>query len=432
VLAAASRGAVAVAGAATTIVLARLLGPEGWGRFFVAQSLIAILLSATTLGVEHGIAYFVGAGRWPGRAALRTSATVAASVGSAGAAAAVVLRLLVPSAFAGLPVWLTAVVAAGLPFALAWLYASYIALATDRYEASMLMPAAQAVLVLALGVPGAVAFGTEGAVVGMTLASVLVGVGALVWGARRLPRQGDGAPGQLRAAVSFGVKGYAANALQLLNYRLDLFVLSAVASSAAVGRYSLAVSITSLLWLLPRALSDVLFPRVARLSGDGDEAAREMVETKSVRHASIVVGAGCVAILVGLELLVVPVFGSEYAAATNLGLILLPGAAVIGIGSVLAATIVGRGKPIYSLYTVLVSTPVTIALYAALIPTLHATGAALASTLSYVLSFALGAWFYRRLTGRHVLPLLLPTRSELDDLLSVGRRLVHRASGAAG
>jgi O-antigen/teichoic acid export membrane protein len=415
-MSAASRGAVAVAGGATTIVLARLLGPQGWGRYFVAQSLIVVLLAATTLGVEHGVAYFVGAGRWPARDALDSAARVATVAGTAGAAAGLVVRLLVPSAFAGLSVWLTALVVAGLPFALAWLYASYVALASDRYEAAMSMPAAQAVFVLVLGVPGAVVFGVPGAVVGMTLASIVVGIAALVWGARRLPNTGRGRPGQLRRAIVFGIKGYAANALQFVNYRLDLFILSAVASTAAVGRYSLAVSITSLLWLLPRALSDVLFPRIARLSGEADEEAREMVETKSVRHASLVVGLGSLAIVVGLVLLVVPVFGEDFRGATTLGLILLPGTAVIGIGSVLAATIVGRGKPIYSLYTMLVTTPLTIALYAVLIPILHATGAAIASTLSYGISFAIGAWFYHRVTGRHVLPLLVPTRSEWNDL----------------
>jgi len=415
-MSAASRAAVAVAGGVTTIVLARLLGPQGWGRYYVAQSLIVILLAATTLGVEHGIAYLVGGGRWPARAAMESAAKVAALTGTVGAVAGLVVRLLVPSAFAGLSVWLTALALVGLPFALAWLYASYVALASDHYEASMSMPAAQAVLVLALGVPGAVAFGVAGAVAGMTLASIGVGVAALLWGARRLPDTGRGQPGQLRRAITFGVKGYAANALQLVNYRLDLFILAAVASTAAVGRYSLAVSITSLLWLLPRALSDVLFPRVARLSGAADEDAREMVETKSVRHASLVVGLGSLAIIVGLVLLVVPVFGSAFRGTTALGLILLPGTAVIGIGSVLAATVVGRGKPIYSLYTTLVTTPITIALYAALIPTLHATGAAIASTISYCSSFVLGAWFYRRVTGRHVLPLLVPTRSEWNDL----------------
>src|SRR5439155_22636634 len=129
-----------------------------------------------------------------------------------------------------LSVWLTAVVVIALPFALAWFYASSVALATDRYEVSTLLPAVQAALTLAFAVPGAVIFGVEGAVVGMTLATIVVWTAAALWGLQGLRYSASAEPGQLRRAINFGLKGYAANALQLVNYRLDLFILSAVAS----------------------------------------------------------------------------------------------------------------------------------------------------------------------------------------------------------
>jgi O-antigen/teichoic acid export membrane protein len=223
----------------------------------------------------------------------------------------------------------------------------------------------------------------------------------------------------LRRAISFGVKGYAANALQAINYRLDLFILAAVASRQAVGNYALAVSVATLLWLLPEALSEVVYPRVARLSGGDDQATREMVEAKSLRHVSLVVALGALVLVAALELLVVPVFGETFRPAVNLGLILLPGACAIGISMVLAASVVGRGHPRYSLYGALITTPLTIAMYVVLIPSLHATGAALASTLSYLATLVLFSLFYRRVTNRRVLPLLVPTRSEFGDLLAL-------------
>jgi O-antigen/teichoic acid export membrane protein len=181
--------------------------------------------------------------------------------------------------------------------------------------------------------------------------------------------------------------------------------------------------VATLLWLLPEALSEVVYPRVARLSSADDEATRDMVEAKSLRHVSLVVALGTVVLAAVLELLIVPVFGETFRPAVNLGLILLPGACAIGISTVLAATVVGRGHPRYSLYGALITTPLTIAMYVVLIPWLHATGAALASTLSYLATFILFSYFYRRVTERRVLPLLVPTRSELGDL----RELYHAA-----
>ncbi len=420
-MAAGGRVAVTGVGAFATVLLARVLGPGGFGAYSVALSLVLILTAAATLGVEHGITYFVSAGSWSARAAHVTSLKVSVVMGLAGAAVGLGFRLLVPSAFAGLSVGLVAVAVAGLPFVLAALYASYVALAADRYEAYTAIPVFQAFLVLALAVPAAIVFDVRGAVVGMTMSVLAVGVGSAVWGRRRLPDGRAPAPGSLRRAISFGVKGYAANALQLLNYRLDLFILAGVASSAAVGRYSTAVAVTSLLGVLPRALADVLFPRVAYLSTRGDHAALGAVEAKSLRHLGMLTAVTMLLVVAALELLVVPVFGSGFRPAVDLGLILLPGTALVGISAVLASSVVGRGKPAYSLYVALVSTPLTIILYATFIPWLESTGAALASSLSYLCSFLLISWFYRRVTGQRVLPLLVPTRSELDDLFALRR-----------
>jgi O-antigen/teichoic acid export membrane protein len=295
----------------------------------------------------------------------------------------------------------------------------------------MSMPAVQAALLLAASVPAAVWFGRTGAVAALTISTVIAAVGAVVWARRRLPRARPTQRGQLRRAISFGLRGYGANALQLVNYQLDMFILAAVASATAVGQYSLAVSATTLLMLAPRALSSVLYPRVARLSASRDTGAREIAETKSLRHVSLIVGITALVLAVSLELLVVPVFGAAFRPAIDLGLILLPGAAAIGIATVLAATVVGRGKPHYSLYNALVMTPLTIVMYAALIPWLHATGAALASTLSYVGSFLLSCEFYRRVTGRKVLPLLVPTRSEFADLQALSRSVISWALNRA-
>jgi antigen flippase len=434
VMSATSRVTVALTGAGTTILIARALGPGGSGAYYVAQSLMLLLTVAVSMGVEHGIAYYVSSGAWAPRRAYSVVLRLSLAVGLLGAALGLGARLIVPSAFASLSVGETALVVAGLPFSLTWFYVSFIALAADLYEAYVLPPAAQSALALLLVAPGALVWDITGAVAGLTLANVIVAAATALWARRRLPTAAgdeDQAP-MLRRAISFGVKGYAANALQLLNYRLDLFILSAVTSAAAVGRYAVAVAVTQVLWLLPQGLSDVLFPRVAQLSArDDSEAHREMVEVKSLRHVTLTVAVSAVVLALALLLLVVPIYGEDFSEATDLGLILLPGVALIGISGVLSATIVGRGKPIYSLYIALITTPLTIGLYAVLIPWLDAKGAAIASSISYAASFVLACAFYARVTGRNPLPLLRPGRSELEDLRALPRAVAAWARGLA-
>ena len=191
--------------------------------------------------------------------------------------------------------------------------------------------------------------------------------------------------------MSFGLRANLGNILQLFNYRADLFVLNAVVSQGEVGRYAVATSVTALGQLMPRALASVVMPRVAALDATEERGALDMVLVKSVRHAVLI--ALVMSVVLALALLLVPaVYGPEFEGAVVLGLLLIPGVGFVAVGGVLSSTIVGKGKPQYSLYNVLMVTPLTLALYASLIPALGAVGAALASSVSYIATTVV-AWY---------------------------------------
>lgn len=430
-MSAASRAVVAVTGAITTILVARLLGPAGAGAFAVALTLVVMLTTFATLGVEHGVAYYVSSGRWSPRGALGTVTRLALVTGSAAGLVGLAAQLAVPSAFAGLSTASTALVVAAMPFALAWFYRSYIALAVDRYEGYVVPPAVQSVVAMALVLGCGLAFGLTGALVALTVSHLAAALATLRT-ARGLPAGGgDGRARQLSRAVRFGIKGYAGNALQLLNVRLDVFILSAAVGAAAVGQLSVAVAVTGVMWLLPSALSEVIFPRVATLSASSDtEGHRAMVETKGVRHAVLLIGAAAIIVAAALLFLVTPVFGERFEPAIELGLILLPGVALFGIGQVLSAVIVGRGWPQYTLYTAMVVTPLTVAGYVLVVPALGATGAALVKSASFTLSFVLTIPFYRLATGDVSVGLFVPSRDEIRDWAGLPPQVRAWARGA--
>jgi O-antigen/teichoic acid export membrane protein len=153
------------------------------------------------------------------------------------------------------------------------------------------------------------------------------------------------------------------------------------------------------------------------------------VEAKTLRHSVLATIVVVCAIVFALLVLVVPVYGPAFRQATVLGLILLPGVALLGFCGPLSATIVGRGRPDLTLAGTLVVTPLTVLLYALLIPLMHATGAALGSSLSYAGMSVLTAVFYRRVTGTNPLSLMVPTRSEVDDYRNLAQA-VRRAVGS--
>jgi O-antigen/teichoic acid export membrane protein len=434
----ASRAAAAAAAAATGVFVARLLGPGGAGKYAIAQTLTALLTVASTLGVEHGIAYYVSSGRWRTREAHRSAQRVALVSGLVGAGLGILARIAIPSAFGGLSLASTTIAAFALPFALSWYYATFVALAVEDYETFVLPPALQASLMLGLVVVLGAVYGLAGAVVGLALSHALTAAATMFFSRRMLASGGaarPAEPGTLRRAIKFGVKGYAANALQFINYRLDLFILASVAASADVGHYAVAVAATGVMWLLPQAISEVLFPRVAALSASeasDSDSMRALAEAKSLRHTTLIVMVTTAVLALAIVFLIVPVYGAAFHPAIALALILLPGVAVLGLASPMAATIVGRGHPGYSLVITLIVTPLTIVLYVLLIPGLHATGAALGSSISYALSFVLVVAFYARVTGAPVLRNMVPTRAELEDYRILGARIGERLRGRAG
>jgi O-antigen/teichoic acid export membrane protein len=314
---------------------------------------------------------------------------------------------------------------ATIPPALWVSFSASALLGRDRYEAYTALLVTQPIVYLPGGVGLALTFGVTGAVAGFaaaTLAAAIVGWVSVRHAAGREPeppRVYDSTANQLGRATRFGLQAWGANLLQLLNYRLDLFILSAVAARSAVGVYSVAVSLTALGWLLPDALQTVLFPRVASLDAAA-EAGTIRGETsdasaaRAIRHSVLMVIPIVIA-LAALVALVPLIYGARFQHAVSLGFILIPGVAVLGPGKVIAATISGRGFPRYALYVTLITLPVTLALYLVLIPSYHATGAAVASTISYGLSVALSVVALRRVTNISLRAALLPTRADLAD-----------------
>jgi O-antigen/teichoic acid export membrane protein len=171
--------------------------------------------------------------------------------------------------------------------------------------------------------------------------------------------------------------------------------------------------------MLPTALTTVLFPRAARLeaatrSGAITQAEADLTAVRGARQTMILLVPSAIVPLVLLFVAVPLFYGERFAHATVLGLILLPGVLVIGLGKALSAVTTGRGHPRYALFLSLISFPFTVALYALMIPPWGATGAATASTISYVLTTIVAWIFYRRVTG---LPFrsLLPRRQDLRE-----------------
>ena len=426
-----SQLAIAASSWLTGVVVARALGPAGAGDFNVVITLFLTLTTLSGVGLTFGASYYVSNLRWPASDALRQLQLAALVLGIVGALAGLgIVFLASDTAFRGISRSTVAIALAALPFALSWSYTGYLALGLDRYAMYVVGAAVQSFALVALAAVLAPTIGLDGAVAAAALANVAGSLVPVAYGVRHLPAASRGwlrrLGSDLGRALRFGVKPHLAASLQFFNLRLDVFVLNAVAASATVGHYAVAVSLTQLSALLPRALSSVVLPRVASLDAAADHEQRHMVTVKSVRHTILIVLATAAALLV-LVLAMPLIYGARFSPAVGLGLILIPGVTALAVSVNLASIVMGRGRPHYPLYVALIVTPATVALYLVIVPLAGALGAAVASTISYTSSLVLMLPYFRRATGIPISRGLLPGRAELEDYRSLATRLRRTA-----
>lgn len=242
----------------------------------------------------------------------------------------------------------------------------------------------------------------------------------------------------IKEAAAFALPCYLGNTTQFLNYRLDVFLVSVLAGYAAVGRYTLAVSLAQLVWLLSNSAASVLLPKVAA-SRDSTQSADSMdfVSTNPidvVRHTSRVTRLTLAASFVGASIIgllatqAIPIlYGEAFRHSISALLWLLPGIVAFSTVNILAAYIAGIGKPHLNLVVACLALVVTVVLDFALIPRLEIVGAAMASTGSYLLSALLTIGFFVRQTGAPVRQVLFPTREDLRFTIELAQPLLRRA-----
>lgn len=420
-----------VAAGVLSIVIARTIGPSGNGHLTLLVTFTGLTALVVSLGLTAGITYEVSRRRWAVRQAFRTSYLVALVLGLVGFVGGLGFFVLAhDSVFRGISIGLAILALASIPPVLAYSYADVILLARERYESYVGLELSHSATLLFIGTGLAIPFGLTGAVIGLPSAAVvgaLAGAFLLAREARRdkVVDSGDSLP----RAVRFGLQGWVANLLQQVNYRFDVLILGGFATARDVGVYSIALTLTSVAWVLPQGLQTVLFPRVASLdesarTGELSQDESDAAVAKAVRHGVLLTIPAAVLISILLLLAVPLLYGPEFHQTTKLGFILLPGVLLLGIGKVLSSAITGRGFPRYALYITAVSMPLTLGLYFLLIPPYDQWGAAVASSVSYGLSAVLGFVFFRRVTGIGLRRALVPLSEDIADyggLLQVAR-----------
>jgi len=411
-----------------SISISRIEGADGAGLIALSTQFIFLATFVAGGGLRTSVTYRVGAGLWSPRSAMRGSLIAALLLGLAGAAVGMGLyALLKDSALKDFNLAMAGSLMAALPFALAWWIVPAVPLARERYESYALLTVSGPACVLLVCPALALAAGRTGAVIGFALGWVLGGTIAVLWAIAyaRSPEAGTGPERSVREAGGFGARAWVNDLFQLINLRPDLFILTAYYGAADTGVYAVTVSITSLVWIVSQPLASVVLPRNAMVTAASDPGLTPVIpaagQETAVRHSVLVSAAAALAVIPILAIAPL-VWGPGFGRTLELGLILLPGVALLGVGRVMVAAFTGEGAATEALLVGLVSFPLTFVAFLLVIPDHGSTGAAIVSCCSYIAASALAAFLYLRARGHSLRSSVIPRAEDLQDYVRLARR----------
>lgn len=394
----ATRVALVVLGMITSIIVARALGPAGRGLYAVALTVGAVGVQFGHVGLHAANTYYVARDRRLLPALLGNSLVASLVVGGVGS-------LLAWGLFLARPGWapvhglLLALALLWVPFGLGDTLLQNLLIGIDRVRAYNVVTLVTKVLGLALLVVVVLAGWVNVPVVFATgLATVVT---ALVWQAgllRRLAGAAGPSVALFRSSLRYGGKAYLANFFSFLVLELDILMLQYLRGAEATGYYSIAAAMGNMVYMLPVVIGTILFPRLAA-------EADVRVRWRRALRAALGVGVALVPGLVGLALLARPLvsalYGVAFAPAVPPFLWLAPGLVFLSLSTVLGTVMGASGMPAYAIVPSLVAAALNVALNLVLIPRMGATGAALASTITYFCLLVLTVALTVGITLRH-------------------------------
>lgn len=395
---------------ANALLLARVLGPSGFGEYFLFIRLVSVLAALADLGLSQSVNAFYGRHREWGRRihsvmlflvpifSLATAALAGVTLWFGGQTLLPNLaRSLTAMAFIVLPLSLYANVWNSMMIGIAQIWR------VNLLQLVMCTLSLGLTMVFVVVLRGGVSTAANIYALVMFVQFVVM----LIMGLRfykHLPSSES--PEDLRnRMISFGLRAYPGSIGHMLFMRIPVFVINITHGPAAVGIFSIAQQLAEKLLLPVEAIQDVIYQRMSVLAAGAAATAMNLYLRLTWWGAWVTVIIGSLLSYLGVVLLL----GSAYFEAITVAQILFFGSAFAAVSLLLDTFFVNqlhRPGLVSILAWVKFALGLTFSLL--LIPSFGVKGAAASVTLMQIIGAAIYVYLYVRVT-----------KSPLKDLLYV-------------
>ena len=210
--------------------------------------------------------------------------------------------------------------------------------------------------------------------------------------------------------ISYGLRAHIDAIMTFLNHRLDVFILAALTDTVSVGIYTVAVTVAERLWILSGSISQVLFPRIVELENFEEERNRlTLMVARYVLWGSLFFG---IISIFFADWVFVFLYNEEFRESAYVFKWLLPGIISMGMAKVLGNDIGARGYPQVNSVHSMIAVVVNVICNFWLIPIYGFLGAALATSISYIVWMFIKVVYYVYKFKASWLDIFLPNQED--------------------
>ena len=406
----------------SVLIVARALGAEGRGQVAFLTAITFLTANLATLGVQEATANFAATNPRTRRALATNAVLLSIVLGGLAIVALASLIELFPAVAGESDATLRAIAFAFIPVIVLQVLLRFLVVAdygfavtNAVYVFAPLLNVFGNALFYALGI---LSVGT--AIAWWLAAQALETVLLAVYVQQRLAGFGRPDIDLARRALAFGARAHPGRVMLLGNYRLDQWLLGAIAGPRELGVYSVAVAWAEALWYLPTALAAVQRPHLVRATREGAVKLAALV----FRGAILITALCGLALIAAAPFLCLTIFGEEFSDSVGMLRVLVIAAFGMTAIKLLGSALVARGRPGLQSLAIGAGFACSVVLDVALIPQFGGMGAATAAAIAHTAAgIVVVAIFTRALGGRAAE--LVPRPA---DVAWLSRRLRSRLS----
>lgn len=213
--------------------------------------------------------------------------------------------------------------------------------------------------------------------------------------------------------IKYGIKNQIGNIIQLLNYRLDVFIINYFLPVAQVGIYTNAVALGETMWQVSGSVATVVYPMTTNST---DKLKMKDFINKTTRITFYIVLICSLVLVLLSKPIILILLGKDFLGSADALIYLIPGISVFSISKIIANYIAGVGMLEKNIIASTVSCIATVILDLILIPRIGIIGASIATSISYIVFTIIIISFYVKITDSKISDLLVLTREDIKDI----------------